>query len=171
MSNLRISSPRALPIAMFLTLIMFFNNHALQAKDPPSDACVMLPAAQVAKVLEQPFGSPTKAIAPAAFPGSPTGTDCTYDTGKGLSRKLLFRIYVESSPAAAKETFNKLSPYYGPNTAVTGNWDTAYLDASHAIHVQKGKVRYYLNLDPIGTDTAKTEKQLKDLATWVAGQL
>ena len=78
---------------------------------------------------------------------------------------------MESSPAAAKETFNKLSPYYGPNTAVTGNWDTAYLDARHAIHVQKGKVRYYLNLDPIGTDTAKTEKQLKDLATWVAGQL
>lgn len=171
MSNLRISSPRALPIAMFLTLIMFFNNHALQAKDPPSDACVMLPAAQVAKVLEQPFGSSAKAIAPAAFPGSPTGTDCTYDTGKGLSRKLLFRIYVESSPAAAKGTFNKLSPYYGPNTAVMGNWDTAYLDASHAIHVQKGKVRYYLNLDSIGTDTAKTEKQLKDLATWVAGQL
>jgi hypothetical protein len=37
--------------------------------------------------------------------------------------------------------------------------------------VQKGKVRYYLNLDPIGDDTAKAEKQLKDLATWVAGQL
>ena len=83
MSNLRISSLRALPIAMFLTLIMFFSNHALQAKDPPSDACVMLPAAQVAKVLEQPFGSPAKAIAPAAFPGSPTGTDCTYRHRKG----------------------------------------------------------------------------------------
>ena len=78
---------------------------------------------------------------------------------------------MESSPAAAKETFNKLSVYYGPNTAVAGNWDTAYLDAKHAIHVLKGKVRYYLNLDPIGTDTAKAEKQLKDLATWVAGQL
>ena len=171
MSYLRISSPGALPIAMFLTLIMFSSNHALQAKDPPSDSCVMLPAAQLARVLEQPFGSPTKAIAPAAFLGSPTGTDCTYDAGKGLLRTLLFRIYVESSPAAAKETFNKLSAYYGPNTAVTGNWDTAYLDAGHAIHVQKGKVRYYLNLDPIGTDTAKAERQLKDLATWVAGQL
>lgn len=171
MSYLRISSPRALPIAMFLTLITFFSNDALKAKDPPSDACVMLPAAQLAKVLEQPFGSPTKTIAPAAFPGSPMGTDCTYDTGKGLPRKLLFRIYVESSPTAAKETFNKLSAYYGPNTVVTGNWDTAYLDASHAIHVQKGKVRYYLNLDPVGTDAAKAEKQLKDLATWVAEQL
>jgi hypothetical protein len=170
MSYLRISNLRALPIAMFLTLTMFFSNHA-QAKDPPSDACVMLTAAQLAKVLEQPYGSPTKTMAPAAFPGSPTGTDCTYQTGKGLPRKLFFRIYVESSPAVAKETFNKLSAFYGPNTAVTGNWDTAYLDARHAIHVQKGKVRYYLNLNPIGTDTAKAEKQLKDLATWVAGQL
>ncbi len=171
MSYSRISSPRVLPIAMFLTLITFFSNHALQAKDPPSDACVMLPAAQLAKVLEQPFGPATKAIAPSAFSGSPTGTDCTFRTEKGPERELLFRIYVESSPGAAKETFNKLSAYYGPNTAVTGNWDTAYLDAAHAIHVQKGRVRYYLNLDPIGTDAAKTERQLKDLATWVAGQL
>jgi hypothetical protein len=171
MSHLRISSLRALPIAMFLTFTMFFSNRALQAEDPPSDACVMLPAAQLAKVLEQPFGSLTKTMAPAAFPGSPMGTDCTYQTGKGLPRKLLFRIYLESSPAVAKETFNKLSAYFGPNTAVTGNWDNAYLDAGHAIHVQKGKVRYYLNLNPIGTDTPKAERQLKDLATWVAGQL
>lgn len=171
MSYGRIFNPRALPIATFLTLTIFFSNQAVQAKDPPSDACAMLPAAQLTKILEQPFGSPAKTTAPAAFSGSPTGTDCTYQTGQGLPRKLLFRIYVESSPAAAKETFNKLSPYYGPNTAVTGNWDAAYLDARHAIHVQKGKVRYYLNLDPVGTDTAKAEKQLKDLATWVAGQL
>jgi hypothetical protein len=169
MSYLRISSPGALPLAMFLTLVMFSGNHALQAKDPPSDACVMLPAEQLAKILEQPFGSPARTVAPAAFPGSPKGTDCTYATGKGP--KLLFRIYVESSPAAAKETFNKLSSLYGPNTAVTGNWDAGYFDAGHAIHLQKGKVRYYLKLDPIGTDPAKTERQLKGLATWVAGQL
>ena len=171
MSYSRISSPRVLPIAMFLTLIMFFTNLALHAKGPPSDACVMLPADQLAKVLEQPFGPATKTVAPSAFSGSPTGTDCTFRTEKGLQRQLLFRIYVESSPAAAKETFNKLSAYYGPNTVVTGNWDNAYLDAVHAIHVQKGNVRYYLNLNPIGPDAAKTEKQVKDLATLIAGQL
>ena len=112
-----------------------------------------------------------RTTAPAAFRGSPTGTDCTYRTGKGRPRELLFRIYVDDSPAVAKETFKKLSAYYGPNTAVTGNWDIAYLDARHGIHVQKGKMRYYLNLDPIGTDTTKAEKQLKDLAAWVADQL
>ena len=171
MNYSRIARPSVLTIATFLTLIAFFNNHGLQAKDASSDVCVMLPAEQLAKVLQQPFDSPKETIAPAAFRGSPTGTDCTYQTGKGVSRQLLFRIYVESSPEAAKETFDKLSPYYGPNTAVTGNWDTAYLDSHHAIHILKGKARYYLNLDPIGTDTAKAEKQLKDLATWVAGQL
>lgn len=171
MNYWKISRPRALLIVMFLIPALSFENHALQAKDPPSDACTMLPAAQLAKVLEQPFGSPLKTVAPAAFRNSPEGTDCTYKTEKGSSRTLLFRIYVESSPAAAKETFNKLSLFYGPNTAVTGPWDSAYLDAHHAIHVQKGKARYYLNLNPAGADTAKTDKQLKDLATGVAGQL
>lgn len=171
MNYLKIYNLRALLIVTFLIPTLFFENHALQAKDPPSDACTMLPAAQLAKVLEQPFGSPLKTVAPAAFRNSPEGTDCTYKTEKGSSRTLLFRIYVESSAAAAKETFNKLSPFYAPNTPVTGPWDSAYLDRSHAIHVQKGKARYYLNLNPIGADTAKADKQLKDLATWVAGQL
>jgi len=171
MSFLRIPLRRALTIATFLALAMLSSNIALQAKDPPSDACTMLSAAQLAKVLGQQFGPPAKSTAPAAFRDSPTGTDCEYRTGNGLPRSLLFRIYVESSPAAAKATFDKLSKYYGPNTNLPGNWDTAYLDANHAIHVQKGKVRYYLNLDPIGNDTANAEKQLKDLATWVAGQL
>lgn len=171
MSLLRTPSLRALPIAIVLTFAIVSSNLALQAKDPPSDACVLLSGAELEKALEQPFGPPSKTTAPAAFPGSPTGTDCEFQTGKGLPRKLLFRIYVESSPAVAKETFTKLSAYFGPNTAVTGNWDTAYLDAKHAIHVQKGKMRYYLNLNPIGTDTAKAEKQLRDLAVWVAGQL
>jgi len=171
MNNLRIPGLRPLPIAIFLTFAMFFSNLALQAKDPPSDACVMLSVSQLAKVLEQPFGPPTKTTAPAAPQDRVTGTDCTYQTGKGLPRKLLFRIYVDPSTAVAKDTFTKLSAFYGPNRTVAGNWDIAYVDAHHAIHVQKGKVRYYLNVDPIGTDTAQAEKQLQDLATWVAGQL
>lgn len=171
MSHLRIPSLRTLSIATFLTIAALVDNHAVLAKDPPSDACAMLPAAQLAKELEQPFGSPAKTTAPSAFPGSPTGTDCTYQSGTGAPSKVLFRIYVESSPAVAKETFDKLSAYFGPNRNVTGNWNTAYLDAHHAIHVLKGKVRYYLNLNPLGSDPAKTEKQLTTLATSVAGQL
>jgi hypothetical protein len=171
MSHLRILSLCILSSVIFLTFVIFSNNPALQAKDPPADACVLLPAAQLAKVLEQPFGMPAKTMAPAAPYDRVTGTDCTYQTGTEGPRKLLFRIYVDPSPAIAKDAFAKLSTLFGPNKAVAGNWDTAYLDAGHAIHLQKGNVRYYLNLDPIGTDTAKAERQLKDLATWVAGQL
>ena len=87
------------------------------------------------------------------------------------ARYMLFRIYVDPSAAVAKETFVKLSAFYGPNRSVTGDWDTAYFDAKHIIHVQKGKERYALVLSPIGADAAQAEKQLKDLATWVAGQL
>jgi hypothetical protein len=171
MNIYRMPNLPVLPLAMYLACALACSNLALQAKDPPSDACAMVPVAQLAKVLEQPFSAPAKSTAPAAFAGSPAGTDCEYRTGKGLSRTLLFRIYVESSTADAKLTFNKLSVYYGPNKTVPGNWDIAYLDAKHGIHVQKGKVRYYLNLTPIGTDVAKAEKQLQTLATWVAGQL
>ena len=171
MSHKRILNLRALPTAIILTFVILSSNSALHAKDIPSDACALLPAAQLAKVLEQSFGPPAKSTAPAAYANSPTGTDCTYQTGSGHHRTILFRIYVESSPAAAKETFNKLSIFYGPNKAVAGKWDSAYLDSRHAIHVQKGNVRYYLNLNPIGSDTAKADKQLTDLASSVAGQL
>jgi hypothetical protein len=171
MSHLRMPKLRAFSIATFLPFAVFCSNLGLQAKDPPSDACVMLPAARLAKVLEQPFGPPAKTTAPAASYDLVTGTDCTYQAGKGLARQLLFRIYVDPSTDVAKNTFTKLSAFYGPNKAVAGNWDIAYMDAHHAIHVQKGKVRYYLNLNPVGTDAAKAETQLTALAAWVAGQL
>ncbi len=171
MNHVRIPNARALPLAVFLTFTIFSAHLALQAKDPPSDPCALLPATQLAKVLGQPFGPPAKTTAPAARQDLVTGTDCTYQSAKGLSRKLLLRVYLDPSPAVAKDTMNQLSAYFGPNTTVAGNWDNAYLDAHHALHAQKGRVRYYLKIDPVGTDTAKADKQLKDLATWVAGQL
>jgi hypothetical protein len=129
----------------------------------------MLPAPQVAKVLQQPFGSPVKTTAPAAPFDRVTGTDCTYRSERGSH--LLFRIYVDPSVAVAKETFIKLSAFYGPNRTVAGDWESAYFDAKHALHVQKGRERFAVVLSPNGADTAPAEKQLKELATWVAGQL
>lgn len=176
MRHSRIPSPRALPLAMLFTLAMFSSHRALRAKDPPSNPCVLLSSSQLEKVLEQPYDPPTKSTAPAAFRGGVSGTECdyrteSYRTGKGLPRKVVFIIYVDPSPAVAKDTFNKLSAFFGPNTAVAGIGDAAYRDSNYAIHILKGKVRYYINIIPIGTYTAQTEKQLRDLATWVAGQL
>jgi hypothetical protein len=77
---------------------------------------------------------------------------------------------VDPSPAAATEMFAKLGAFYSPQTAVTGLGDEAYFDPQHGLHVRKGKVRFYLNLE--GVDfTPKVEKQLKDLAGRIAGQL
>jgi hypothetical protein len=63
-----------------------------------------------------------------------------------------------------------LSKFYGPQTPITGLGDEAYFDRQHGLHVRKGKVRFYINLEPMDF-TPAIEKQLKDLASRVAGQL
>jgi hypothetical protein len=169
MSYLRTLSLRVLPLPFFLTLAVLTGSLLAEAREPPSDAYAMLPATQLAKGLQQPFGSPAKTTAPAPTFDRVTRTDCTYRSERGS--QLLFRIYVDPCVAVAKETFTKLSAFYAPNGAVAGDWDSAYFDPKHIIHVQRGKERYALVLSPIGVDAAQAEKELKDLATWVAGQL
>jgi len=110
-------------------------------------------------------------MAPSAAFDRVTGTDCTYRSLKGEARQFLFRIYLDPSADAAKDTFVRLSAYFGPSKKVPGNWDIAYMDATHSLHVQKGKVRYYLNINPLMEDPPKVDKELTDLATLVAGEL
>jgi hypothetical protein len=139
-----------------------------RAAEPPADLCSLLPAAEVSKTLGQTYGAPEKSVAPRPYANTATGTDCNYHA-KGS--KLWFRAYVDPSPSAATELFAKLKMFYGQSTPITGLGDEAYFDKEHAIHARKGKVRFYLNLDPINTFTPVIEKQLKDLASRVAGQL
>ena len=169
MSYWRIFSLRVLFVPFFLTWLVLTSPRVVQAKDPPSDACTLLPATQLSKVLQHSFSAPAKTTAPAAPYDRVTGTDCTYRGEKGS--QLLFRIYVDPSAAVAKDTFIKLSAFYGPNRPVAGDWDSAYFDAKHLLHVQKGKERFAFVLSPLGADPAPVEVQLRDLATWVAGQL
>src|SRR5579864_2555412 len=137
------------------------------AAEPPADLCALLPAAEVSKTLGKAYDSPEKSVAPRPYANTATGTDCNYPA-KGS--KLWFRAYVDPSPSAAAELFAKLGKFYSPQTPVAGVGDEAYFDPQHAIHVRKGKVRFYLNLDPV--DSAPTvEKELKDLASRVAGRL
>ena len=149
---------------MFLSFGLIASPSPVPAKDPPSDLCSLLPQAQLGKVLGETFGAPQKSTAPAPYAANPSGTQCVYSAEKGRDQAV-FIVYVDPSTSVAKETFNKLSMFYGPNTSVAGIGDTAYIDSRHAIHVLASKVRYFINL------SAENEKQLKDLATWVAGQL
>jgi len=148
---------------------LLFITCAIQvagANELPADLCSLLPAAEVSKILGQAYNSPKKSVAPRPFANTNTGTDCNY-LSKGGS-KLWFRAYVDPSPAAATDLFAKLSKFYSPPAPVKGVGDEAYFDPQHAIHVRKGKVRYYLNLSP---ETPSMEKQLRDLAGGVAGRL
>lgn len=154
----------------FIAAILFVVIGAVlpaTAVEPPSDLCSLLPAAEVSKTLGRAYASPQKSVAPRPYANTATGTDCNY-LAKGS--KLWFRAYVDPSPSAATELFAKLSKFYGTPTPVAELGDEAYFDQQHALHVRKGKVRFYLNLDALNF-TPAVEKQLKDLATRVSGQL
>ena len=138
------------------------------AAEPPADLCSLLPAAEVSKALGRTYDSPQKSVAPRPYANTAEGTDCNY-LAKGS--KLWFRAYVDPSPSAAKELFAKLSAFYGPSTPIAGLGDEAYVDAKHALHARKGRVRFYINLDPIDPFTPAKQKQLEDLASRVAGRL
>jgi len=139
------------------------------ASEPPADLCSLLPAADVSKILLETYDSPKKSVAPRPFANTNTGTDCNYFSKNGS--KLWFRAYVDPSPAAATDLFARLRMFYGPPTPVKGVWDEAYLDSQHALHVRKGKVRFYINVSPLGTFNPAKQKQLTDLASAVAGRL
>ena len=64
----------ALPIVL-LSFALLSGAFALQAKDPPSDLCALLPAAQLDKALQETYDPPAKSTAPAAFPGDASGSE------------------------------------------------------------------------------------------------
>jgi len=133
------------------------------AAEAPADLCSLLPAAVVSKTLGETYGPPAKTVAPRPYANTAEGTDCTYPA---KSDHLLFRAYVDPSPTASAELFAKLKSFFGRgSTPVTGIGDEAYLDAQHGLHVRKGKVRFFISAK------AASDKQLRDLATGVAGQL
>jgi len=132
------------------------------AATPPADLCSLLPAAVVSKTLAQSYDAPLKTVAPRPFAKTAEGTDCTYQSKSG---NLLFRAYADPSPAAATDLFARLKKFFGQgSTPVAGLGDEAYSDVNHGLHVRQGKVRFFIS-------GSATDKQLKDLAGGVVGQL
>jgi hypothetical protein len=140
--------------------------HAASATEPPADLCSLLPAAEVSKTLGHSYDPPQKSVAPRPFANTASGADCRYmRSNDPRDRKLFFRAYVDPSPAAAADLFARLAKFSGKATPVAGLGDEAYFDKDQGLHVRKGKVRFYLTMDDFD------EKQLKDLASRVVGQL
>jgi hypothetical protein len=147
------------------------SAHPASATEPPADLCSLLPAADVSKTLGQSYDSPQKSVAPRPYANTAEGTDCYYAPKNRQASTLWFRTYVDPSPAAATDLFARLKMFYSPPTPVAGLGDEAYFDPKHGLHVRKGKVRFFLSLAHAHSFTPANEKQLKDLATRVIGQL
>ena len=153
-------------VAVVLGTFLVFTICGSQASyaAPPADNCALLTPAQIQKVLGQPFGAPGESKWPPAYGKQPWGTQCQYDSQKGPETKVTFIVYIEQTAAEAKQTFDKLSMWF-PAKSKPAIGDSAYMDNSHAIHVLKGKVRYYISIDPAN------EKQAKDLAASIAARI
>jgi hypothetical protein len=155
-----------LPIALALALFLFaFLPNPAAAKDLPSDVCSLLTTQQLQKTLGQTFGAAQKTSAPPAYMGQSAGTNCRYSDSGGHHEVVLI-VYADHSADEAKQTFDKLSAWYPAASKPSGIGDSAYVDKSHAIHVLKGNVRYFIN-----AGDGVQDKQVQELATAVAAQL
>ena len=150
-----------LSLSAAIVIAVACSASGAHAADLPSDLCSLLPVSDVSRIVGKAYGGPQSSTAPRPYANTNAGTDCSY------TPNLLFRIYVDDSPAQATDLFARLKMFYGPPTPVEGIGDEAYFDARHAIHIRKGKVRYYLQLG----NQSSAEKPLKDLANLVAGKL
>jgi len=162
---------RKLALIAATLLISTCAARSASANEPSSDLCSVLPAAEVAKILGQSYDSPQRSVAPRPYANTAEGTDCHYGPKKNQASTLWFRAYVDPSPGAATDLFARLKMFYSPPTPVAGIGDEAYFDPKHGLHVRKGKVRFFLSLEDAHSFTPPNEKQLKDLATRVVGQL
>ena len=172
MRFLKFSTSSRLPIALaWLATGLFLAAASLNAKTFPPDTCSLLTPGQLERVLGQPFELSDRSLAPASHPGQPPGRECDYTAQKGATRKVVFIAFVDASAAQARETYDKLTSWLATKSRLSGLWDEAYLDDNHAIHVLKGKVRYYISIVPFGAVTSEKEKQLRDLAAIIAAQV
>jgi hypothetical protein len=149
----------ARPILGGLLLLAMSGVPAAYAA-PPS-GCSMLAPAQIQKTVGQPFGAPKETKAPPAYGKQPWGAHCEYNSRNAPDVTVTFIVYVDASASQAKQTFDMLSMWF-PAKSKEAIGDAAYIDKEGAIHVLKGKVRYFISIDPAN------EKKLKDLATAVA---
>jgi hypothetical protein len=108
-----------------LVFAVLFKRACSSSEGTPLRSLRIVARRSIGKVLQRPYGPPTKTTAPVAFPGGASGTQCEYRTVKVPAGKVVFIIYVDASPAVAKDTFNKLSAFYAPNTPLPGVGDVA----------------------------------------------
>jgi hypothetical protein len=137
--------------------------------------CGLLPRSLLEKMLGQAFeDEPMETKAPPAYDGA-WGTSCRFSPKppftRGHQTTVDFVIYVESSAAAAKRTFDQAGVVLADKTKPkpSGLGDEAYWgiteDEPSMLHVLKGKTHYSLELEPAN------DSKLLELAAAVSGKL
>jgi hypothetical protein len=162
---------RSTIFTLILGVILFSGPSAARIKEPSTDFCSLLPVNHLEKVFEQPFGPVEKSTPPPATSNVSSATECDYYSQKRGQRKIVFIVFEDTSAAAAKENFNRFMTMFGTTGLVDGVGDLAFTDSNQAVHVLRGKLRYYISVTPTGSNNQKSQQQLKGLATWVAEQL
>ena len=169
-SRFSIQSSLFLALAL-LAALPFLAAASHPTRRSPPDVCSLLTPTQLERVLGQPFQLSGRSLAPASSPGEPAGQECDYTTQRGVTRKVVFIAFIHPSSAQARETYDELSRWLTPKVKIAGLGDGAYVDDNHAIHVVKGKVRYYISIVPLDVITSENGKQLRDLAALIAAQV
>jgi len=159
-----ISTRRIAAVAFVLSLAA----GSVQAATAPADPCSLLTAAQVSSTMGDSFGAPQESIAPRPFANTVQGTDCHYRTKSGRG-EVLFRVYFDPSAADATSLHARLKMFFGSGSVPASVGDEAYIDESHAIHVRKGNVRYYIAVS--GGDTQTGKNRTLALANLLAGEI
>lgn len=141
------------------------------AETLPPDTCSLLTSSHLERILGQPFELYERSLAPASRRDQLPGRECDYATRKGAVRKVVLIVFVDSSAEQARKTYDALTTWLAPKSKPAGVGDDAFIDDNCAIHVLKGRVRYYINIIPSETKVFEKEKLLTELAALVAAQV
>jgi hypothetical protein len=147
-------------------VVLCLGNAPNTYASPPGSGCGRLTPAQIQQALGQPFNAAKETELAPPF-GNHPGSHCSYRAQRGgdMAVTVDFWVYVTTSPAEAKQWFDMgASVSKAKSKPLIG--DSAYIDiADGAIHVLKGKVLYWITINP------GNEKQEKDLAASVAARI
>lgn len=171
--------------SMFAGLLscIIFSSIAVCASGPQQQlsqagasrsACALLPISLLEKTFSEKFDDdPLETKMPPAYDGA-WGTTCKFSPKPPFTKEhpttVEFIVFVEASPAAAKQTFDQAAAYLTDNAKPKpGIGDSSYWALAQRnkqrIAVLKGKTHFSLELEPAD------ESKLKELARAVAARL
>lgn len=180
-----VTTKRLYLVSLLGVWVLVAGTAAPAAPKPPTEACTLLPVAQVGKAFGTPFHVTTRngEIAPLGRNTAP-GSQCSYTSKKRLpgfrepggNLGIWYVVYVESSTAVARNVFTSWRSFIdrttGRTTTVAGIGDAAFRDPNYVLHVRTGKAHFDMGFNPGGYKPPNDQQERqRDLAQWVVRHL